>query len=598
MISQTLSENINFFLGICKEHVLYTDPDVLFLNKVDRADMQALKNRLPIAGKAMVSYGREYGMHPHIYNTGVMMIDVEKFENERRLMFDFARNRTVYPNHDQQLLNFYFDREAFRDKRDQLPIHYNWKPYWTLEPTTIEEVKIVHFHGPKPSKGLEEIANCDIPGVAKLPKPYQRIAYHGICCNGGEVAKLALDAFQRWKAPSADVCEADSVEHNGRVINAINRSIQKERTEAVDVPIPVEQEVKVTSNATNAPLWDRLSLEESREYVNQDCSAHPFKHCCLGQCRQGHLKQDKTDVLWKWNEKREESYHLAKLPDVLDYFASNIQNQPDSSCNIIFAGDSLSSDHAMAASCQLLSSGYKLSSCNLKPMGGPIYGSDVNATCESNIYPSTAHFALENKMAKSCLKVLIMFIDIKAVVKELAQPHNKIVNDIGGLIVFNWGVHCNEETDDCLRSTLSDAGSILPMATGTNATKYKQWRFLFRETEPQHFDTTDGTYQPGKHRSQTCVSTSGNGDNWRNERIASILSNHGLTNKIQTIPLFEALLPLWQLHRKPDCTHYCYSPFRFDITWTGMLQALSAYDAHHQSDKIDMKAKAAAEDLL
>ena len=333
-------------------------------------------------------------------------------------------------------------------------------------------------------------------------------------------------------------------------------------------------------------------MEESRNHLSRDCSAHPFKHCCLGQCHQEDAQLEKKDALWKLNEDREEGGLLAKLTDVLDYFASNIQSGSNSSCNIVFAGDSLSSDHAMGAACQLLSSGYKLTSCNTKQLGGPSYGSDGNVTCASNIYPTTAHVALENDMAKSCKKVLIMYTGIDTVAGHLRLPGNKIINDVGGIIVFNWGVHCNEENDGCIHSKLRS--TILPMVKGEDGTNYKQWRFLSRETEPQHFDTIDGSYKPGEHRSQNCVPISGKVNNWRNQQVASILLNNGVSKEIQTIPLFDTLVPLWQLHHQGDCTHYCYNPFRFDVTWNGMLKALSAFE----TDKSENQTKVTSSDAV
>ena len=55
--------------------------------------------------------------------------------------------------------------------------------------------------------------------------------------------------------------------------------------------------------------------------------------------------------------------------------------------------DTLSSDHAMAANCQLLLSGYELTSC--KPTlttGGAAYGNDTSVRCRTNLHPSISHF--------------------------------------------------------------------------------------------------------------------------------------------------------------------------------------------------------------
>ena len=235
----------------------------------------------------------------------------------------------------------------------------------------------------------------------------------------------------------------------------------------------------VLGEVKDAASWVRLSPQESAKLSSRDCSSHPFKHCCLGQCRNEINQLSKNDALWKLSNR-----NLASMSDVLGRFASNIQRKPDSSCNIFFAGDSLSSDTAMGANCQLLSSGYKLMSCNTKTMGGAKYGSDLTKECKSNFHPTLDHFMLENENAKSCRKVTIFYSALQTAAAHL--KYNKDVNDVGGLFVFNRGVHCNEEGVGCISSFLRS--HIFPMVRGENATIYKQWKLLYRETEPQHFD--------------------------------------------------------------------------------------------------------------
>jgi len=317
-------------------------------------------------------------------------------------------------------------------------------------------------------------------------------------------------------------------------------------------------------HTNDPPLWIRVSPKESRILSYEDtCASHPFKHCCLGQCRQANLKLSKNDVLWRLNRK------LSTLLDVLSRFPKNIQHNPDSSCNIYFAGDSLSSDHAMAANCELLHSGYKLKSCNAN-LGGEAYGNDTKVQCQSNLYPSLSHFILENGNATSCKKVGIFFSGVDTAAHKFRE--SQTLNDEGGLFVFNHGVHCNNE--GCLISYLRS--HILPLVAGENATLSKKWTFMYRETEPQHFDTSGGNFNPGHHKSNECIPIEeGKVNNWRNEKVESFLHNNGLKQQIQTIKLHNDLLPLAQLHHGGDCTHYCYNPFRLDVTWNGMFQALS-----------------------
>ena len=298
-----------------------------------------------------------------------------------------------------------------------------------------------------------------------------------------------------------------------------------------------------------------------------DPCSHPFKHCCLGQCRveQGRL-QLKEDVPLLKNRP------FVNLSFALGYFAKHIQKNQSKPCNFLFFGDSLSSDHAMGATCHLLSAGYTLKSCN-NAFGGPQYGSDAKIECEANFYPALPHHVLENDLATSCQRVTIGYVpgavgNSSYFAQTLKSA--KEVHEAGGLIIFNWGVHCNVRNVSCISGVLSS--SILPMLKGENSNDFRQWNFLFRETEPQHFEAPGGLFISPNPNPQSCSGRKV--DNWRNEEAHMFLSAHNLTQQIPTIAIFDALAPLTQLHRPPDCTHYCYSPSRLDITWDGLMEAL------------------------
>merc|ERR1711862_357012 len=96
-----------------------------------------------------------------------------------------ARMRDVYPVHDQQMLNIY-RKNGNERKHTLLPIYYNWKVYWKLEPSSFSQIKIVHFHGPKPGRGLEGMAKCNLTAVsAKVigRADYGPFLHQGICCD-------------------------------------------------------------------------------------------------------------------------------------------------------------------------------------------------------------------------------------------------------------------------------------------------------------------------------------------------------------------------------------------------------------------------------
>ena len=89
-------------------------------------------------------------------NTGVMIIDVPRFQKELPAMLRF-RNESAgpFPAFDQGLINAYFEQSRNVEQgRAMLPIEWNWKVYWPTPPDMLGKIKIVHFHEPKPGKGM------------------------------------------------------------------------------------------------------------------------------------------------------------------------------------------------------------------------------------------------------------------------------------------------------------------------------------------------------------------------------------------------------------------------------------------------------------
>jgi len=178
------------------------------------------------------------------------------------------------------------------------------------------------------------------------------------------------------------------------------------------------------------------------------------------------------------------------------------------------------------------------------------------------------HFLLENNSTNACQRVIVLF--------TIERPAKNVLSTFGGgVVVFSWGAHCNDP--GCVRSFLAE--NLLPFVRGSHINNiYPHWKFLYRESEPQHFDTPGGNFVKGLRRGQ-CVPTRGTGNNWRNEEAAGLLTEYNLTKRVPIVRIWHALEPLWQLHdnqysKNADCTHYCYSPWRFDVTWDGMMKAL------------------------
>ena len=320
--------------------------------------------------------------------------------------------------------------------------------------------------------------------------------------------------------------------------------------------------------------WTLVTEEEYSNFTSSSrltrnpCN-NPFKHCCIGQCRQAHYKLNERDALYKYNGS---SAPLATFSDVLDYYHDHYATeQSKKSCNIVFIGDSLSSDHAMGATCHLIGSGYDLISCNNADFGvHELYGVDRNVACKENLYPNFGHHVLENPSAKSCKRVTIGSIYMTNNTADILREARE-VHENGGIIVFNWGVHCNVKKEDCIKNAFTSA--ILPMLRGDKSEQFSQWKFLYRETEPQHFNGPGGLYHSDSFGQKgTCYANET--DNWRNEEVQDFMSLHNLTHDIPTIEIFRPLSTLHQLHHPPDCTHYCYDPLRLDVTWDSMLRVL------------------------
>lgn len=338
-----------------------------------------------------------------------------------------------------------------------------------------------------------------------------------------------------------------------------------------------------TTPSDEESYWVKLSDEESVSALreNKKICNKPYQHCCLGQGRMSSRKlPKKRDALWKWNEKRQGAKHLSNFRDLLDYIGETRQEYPDLPCNIMFLGDSLSGDTTMASMCQLMMLGYTPLPCHeLEQYFGNFtkhsdrmttYGYDRHAHCPS----LGTRGVYINKKAKTCKTVAINysgFDDPKQNIIHRVANHPLMKNRL--VAVYNWGVHCNDYNTSCL---LENAKNILiPLL---NDPQFKHWTFLFREHEPQHFKAKGGLYQGDK----ICAKIDGSADNWRNEEFVRILASYNLTKEVPIVPIFDALVPLFQLHvNGADCTHYAYDPYRFDVTWDGMLQALKTYDEQH-----------------
>lgn len=131
---------------ICKNHILYTDSNVIFANKISKADIHSIMLEM-VSSQAVVSYGHEASKKPQISNTGVMFMHLKKFGSLVPKIFNHLVEKGPFPALDQGLINNYLTQN--QESKHLILIHYNWKVYLKLEPSSFEEVKILLFHGPK-----------------------------------------------------------------------------------------------------------------------------------------------------------------------------------------------------------------------------------------------------------------------------------------------------------------------------------------------------------------------------------------------------------------------------------------------------------------
>uniref|UniRef100_A0A7S2YF33 Nucleotide-diphospho-sugar transferase domain-containing protein n=1 Tax=Entomoneis paludosa TaxID=265537 RepID=A0A7S2YF33_9STRA len=190
--------------GICDRHVLYTDSNVIFANEITHQDMNWLKSLMPSSGPIFAMYGREHEKERLLpINTGVMMVDIPKFEQAWPDMFAFALAKGPFGAFDQGWITDYFESTPERKANSTLlPVYWNWKPYWPLaSQVPVSQIKIFHFHGPKPGRGLETLAHCE-PATS----PYQHFILWASCCDHAKMGNYALQLFDMFKVSANLIC--------------------------------------------------------------------------------------------------------------------------------------------------------------------------------------------------------------------------------------------------------------------------------------------------------------------------------------------------------------------------------------------------------
>lgn len=193
--------NLINYPGVCQRHVLYTDCDILFASPIRHSDLDLVKKTISQKEDAYITYGFEGKHSGHPVNTGVMMIDIPRFEEEWSSILEFGRTHGPFRAADQGWLNRYFESTTARLRnRTLLGGEWNWKVYWMLEPNSLDQIKVIHFHGPKPGKGVWEIAECNTTST-RFPR-FSHLFHEGICCDHGKTAHFALRLHSALSPPS------------------------------------------------------------------------------------------------------------------------------------------------------------------------------------------------------------------------------------------------------------------------------------------------------------------------------------------------------------------------------------------------------------
>lgn len=202
---------------LCRENVIYTDSDVMFVRPMRPIDVRRAIDASP--PEAAVLYGAEESRSvSHPVNTGVMFINVPRFERLLPELLAFGRAHNFsFPMFDQGWLNAFFET---REGSALLDARWNWKVYWgaSSEPSTstapadgVEQrvshsrlPYVVHWHGPKPGAGyfLDCLASMNPACLDALESrhPYWDLCARGFKEDGGRLANTTLRAYRRFAA--------------------------------------------------------------------------------------------------------------------------------------------------------------------------------------------------------------------------------------------------------------------------------------------------------------------------------------------------------------------------------------------------------------
>lgn len=317
---------------------------------------------------------------------------------------------------------------------------------------------------------------------------------------------------------------------------------------------------------------------ESWSWANQS-----LMRCHIGQCRRPAMLWEEQTPEWDGLFVKPDMEDMATMETTLEYLHYFVEQkkmeregmkhpkkkgqheaEPIDGCTIWFIGDSTTQDQASGAICALSHLGYRPSrNCNLRNQGL------LRGTCDM-IHP-TAQFC-----PKTRIKFHWHLLDNRRFYIGRFYERDVVHDSEAGVIVFSYGVHSNTRERFALLMETKFMQFYRGFTSSNRIYHPSRYLFMWREHEPQHFDTVGGTYQ-GIHTT-TCVDAGEQSyDNFRNEEVWKFFEENDLLGKVPIIKAFDAQKPLAMFHYDRDCTHYCYSPWRFDLTWHGVALGLQQH---------------------
>eukprot|EP00984_Skeletonema_dohrnii_P018307 scaffold8528_cov85-Skeletonema_dohrnii-CCMP3373.AAC.3 len=258
------------------------------------------------------------------------------------------------------------------------------------------------------------------------------------------------------------------------------------------------------------------------------CSSHAeginLKRCCVGQCRKWHTSISSDQPAYEGLFLKPDMPDLVSMPSMLEHLHGFVQQKnlerissnsryygrahPIDTCVLWYIGYSLTQDQASAAICKLTSLGYEISNkqkCDINDKDMLLRG-----TCE-----------LTSQSNQHCPK-----IRVRHTLHDIWKRKRDSILDEAGPIIYNYGVRANtlEKFDEWMETKFTDDDFQAIDQVG-------RYPFMWREHEPQHFLTMDGSYGGQASKCQD----SGVYNNYRNEAALRFFERKGLLGKISVI---------------------------------------------------------------